>query len=83
MRIVVLIDDRDVIERILRHLGLWLAFRSFSEGGEQGVRVWPPFLTPRKHSASVFIMKLLLEAGPRGRVPALPEKRFLSGGEEA
>lgn len=23
MRIVALIDDRDVIERILRHLGLW------------------------------------------------------------
>jgi hypothetical protein len=29
MRIVSLIDDRDVIERVLRHLGLW----------EQGVRV--------------------------------------------
>jgi len=29
MRIVALLDDRDVIERILRHLGLW----------EQGVRV--------------------------------------------
>jgi len=31
MRIVSLIDDRAVIERILRHLGLW----------EQGVRVTP------------------------------------------
>jgi len=31
MRIVALIDDRAVIERILRHLGLW----------EQGVRVFP------------------------------------------
>jgi hypothetical protein len=31
MRIVALIDDRTVIERILRHLGLW----------EQGVRVSP------------------------------------------
>ena len=31
MRIVSLIDDRAVIERILRHLGLW----------EQGVRVLP------------------------------------------
>ena len=31
MRIVGLIDDREVIERILRHLGLW----------EQGVRVFP------------------------------------------
>ena len=31
MRIVALIDDRAVIERILRHLGLW----------EQGVRVSP------------------------------------------
>jgi hypothetical protein len=31
MRIVSLIDDRAVIERILRHLGLW----------EQGVRVRP------------------------------------------
>jgi hypothetical protein len=29
MRIVALIDDREVIERILRHLGLW----------QQGVRV--------------------------------------------
>lgn len=31
MRIVSLIDDRAVIERILRHLGLW----------DQGVRVSP------------------------------------------
>jgi hypothetical protein len=31
MRIVSLIDDKAVIERILRHLGLW----------EQGVRVSP------------------------------------------
>ena len=31
MRIVALIDDREVIERILRHLGLW----------QQGVRVGP------------------------------------------
>jgi hypothetical protein len=31
MRIVALIDDREVIERILRHLGLW----------QQGVRVTP------------------------------------------
>ena len=31
MRIVALIDDREVIERILRHLGLWV----------QGVRVFP------------------------------------------
>ena len=31
MRIVALIDERHVIERILRHLGLW----------EQGVRVRP------------------------------------------
>jgi len=31
MRIVSLIDDRAVIERILRHLGLW----------QQGVRVSP------------------------------------------
>ena len=31
MRIVALIDDREVIERILRHLGLW----------DQGVRVTP------------------------------------------
>jgi len=31
MRMVALIDDREVIERILRHLGLW----------QQGVRVTP------------------------------------------
>ena len=31
MRIVAFIDDRNVIERILRHLGLW----------EEGVRVFP------------------------------------------
>jgi hypothetical protein len=36
MRIVSLIDDRDVIERILRHLGLW----------EQGVRVLPARAPP-------------------------------------
>lgn len=42
MRIVALIDERHVIERILRHLGLWPALRSLGEGGEQGVRVRPP-----------------------------------------
>ena len=36
MRIVALIDDREVIERILRHLGLW----------EQGVRVFPARAPP-------------------------------------
>ena len=36
MRIVALIDDREVIERILRHLGLW----------EQGVRVLPARAPP-------------------------------------
>jgi hypothetical protein len=36
MRIVSLIDDRDAIERILRHLGLW----------EQGVRVLPARAPP-------------------------------------
>ncbi len=36
MRIVSLIDDRKVIERILRHLGLW----------EQGVRVAPARAPP-------------------------------------
>lgn len=36
MRIVALIDDRDVIERILRHLGLW----------QQGVRVSPARAPP-------------------------------------
>lgn len=36
MRIVALIDDREVIERILRHLGLW----------QQGVRVLPARACP-------------------------------------
>jgi hypothetical protein len=36
MRIVSLIDERAVIERILRHLGLW----------EQGVRVSPARAPP-------------------------------------
>ena len=36
MRVLALIDDRDVIERILRHLGLW----------EQGVRVLPARAPP-------------------------------------
>ena len=36
MRIVALIDDRDIIERILRHLGLW----------QQGVRVSPARACP-------------------------------------
>jgi len=39
MRIVSLIDDPAVIERILRHLGLWPALRSLGAGGEEGVRV--------------------------------------------
>ncbi|MDA1088533.1 MAG: hypothetical protein O2901_16160 [Verrucomicrobia bacterium] len=38
MRIVALIDDREVIERILRHLGLW----------EQGIRVTPATGPPRQ-----------------------------------
>ena len=38
MRIVALIDDREVIERILRHLGLW----------DQGVRVTPATGPPRQ-----------------------------------
>ena len=37
MRIVALIDDREVIERILRHLGLWV----------QGVRVFPERAPPK------------------------------------
>jgi len=36
MRIVSLIDDPEVIERILRHLGLW----------EQGVRILPARAPP-------------------------------------
>ena len=37
MRIVVLIDDRTVIERILRHLGLWEQFaRVFLSKGTSG-----------------------------------------------
>jgi hypothetical protein len=36
MRIVVLINEREVIERILRHLGLW----------KQGVRLCPPRAPP-------------------------------------
>jgi hypothetical protein len=36
MRIVVLINQREVIERILRHLGLW----------KQGVRLCPPRAPP-------------------------------------
>ncbi len=39
MRIVSLIDDPAVIERILKHLGLWPALRSLGVGGEEGVRV--------------------------------------------
>ena len=38
MKIVALIDDRAIIERILRHLGLW----------EQGVRVTPSTGPPRQ-----------------------------------
>ena len=42
MRIVSLIDQRAVIERILRHLGLWPACRdACGAGREQGVRVEP------------------------------------------
>jgi hypothetical protein len=38
MRIVALIDDREVIERILRHLGLW----------GQGLRMTPATGPPRQ-----------------------------------
>jgi hypothetical protein len=47
MRIVALIDDRDVIERILRHLGLWPACRDARGAGrQQGVRVAPARAPP-------------------------------------
>jgi hypothetical protein len=42
MRIVSLIDDRAVIERILRHLGLW----------QQGVRVMPSRAPPANETVS-------------------------------
>ena len=51
MRIVTSIDEREVIERILRHLGLW----------EQGVRVTlarPPQPTPGNASSSPAAMTL-------------------------
>jgi hypothetical protein len=42
MRIVALIDDQSVIERILRHLGLWPACRDARGAGrQQAVRVEP------------------------------------------
>ncbi len=47
MRIVALIDEREVIERILRHLGLWTegvrlnAARAPPEGGERVVELFP------------------------------------------
>ena len=47
MRIVSLINERDVIERILRHLGLWPACRDARGAGrEQGVRVLPARAPP-------------------------------------
>jgi hypothetical protein len=47
MRIVALIDDRAVIERILRHLGLPGRRSSKSEGGwQQGVRLSPARAPP-------------------------------------
>jgi hypothetical protein len=47
MRIVALINERDVIERILRHLGLPGRRSSKSEGGwQQGVRVSPARAPP-------------------------------------
>jgi hypothetical protein len=53
MRIVSLIDDRTVLERILRHLGLGPALRSLGVVGAQGVRVHsgtdpsgPPVIEP-------------------------------------
>jgi hypothetical protein len=55
MRIVALIDDRDVIERILR----------------------VSFLPSHRRSGSFTAMRTPLQAGPDGRVPAPPEKRFL------
>jgi hypothetical protein len=41
MRIVSLIDERDVIEKMLKCLCLWRVRRSLGVGGQQGVRVDP------------------------------------------
>jgi len=42
MRIVALIDDREVIERILRHLGLWNRRARDSATGHPGKRSSSP-----------------------------------------
>ena len=71
MRMVGLIDEREVIERILRHLGLW----------KESVRLNPvwgvprtgryPILTKPQPFPTPFSMKPLSR-----RVPQPPEKRF-------
>ncbi len=69
MRIVALINVREVIERTLRHLGLW----------EQGIRAC--FFDPAL--ASSWTMKALLWASLHGRVPVPLESDFLSVNLEA
>ena len=54
MRIVALIDDRKVIERILRHLGLW----------DQGVRVIPTTGPPTHRSGERTIEPWLDDPSP-------------------
>jgi len=75
MRIVALINEREVIERILRHPGLW----------EQGVRVVPARAPPELAERviepwlddPIFVMRALFETGRNGPVSAPPEKRCL------
>ena len=55
MRIVSLIDDRAVIERILRHLGLW----------DQGVRVSPTTGPPPVSVPAERIVEPLLDLSHR------------------
>ena len=55
MRIVSLIDQPSVIERILRHLGLWFTLRSLGVVGEQGVRVIPSTGPPASASGERII----------------------------
>jgi hypothetical protein len=77
MRIVALIDEREVIERILRHLGLW----------EEGVRLNPARAPPDGQDANLektplsntfFAMKSLTRTAPTGAYPNCLKGDFLS-----
>ena len=67
------IDDGEVIERVLRHLGLWLALRSLGEGGQIRGQVFA-FYLPRDNLHRLHLLTDLSLLGHIGRRNPLPRK---------